>query len=194
MRALFSALLLAAVIVTSPARAERDALPAMLQPYAAALTEVPRALPRQGAIYVPAYSTLSAIAGLTKVNFAVTLSIRNPSATRTLVVRRIAFFNTIGEELQVYLTQPVGLRPFGTVNLFIPVQDQRGGAGGNFLVEWAAEAGCARPARRGDHAGRDGRLELQLRLSWTGDWRCAVAMSCASKRHSSAMDAGTHPR
>ena len=112
----------------------------LLQPYAAALTEVPRALARQGAIYVPAYSTLSAIAGLTKVNFAVTLSIRNPSATRTLVVRHIAFFNTIGEELQVYLTQPVGLRPFGTVNLFIPVQDQRGGAGGNFLVEWAAEA------------------------------------------------------
>ena len=38
------------------------------------------------------------------------------------------------------MTQPVGLRPFETVNLFIPVQDQRGGAGGNFLVEWAAEA------------------------------------------------------
>ncbi len=67
MRPLFTALLLAAVLVSSPARAERDALPALLQPYAAALTEVPGALPRQGAIYVPAYSTLSAIAGLTKV-------------------------------------------------------------------------------------------------------------------------------
>ena len=64
----------------------------MLQPYAAALTKVPRVLPRQGAIYVPAYSTLSAIAGLTKVNFAVTLSIRNPSATRTLVVRPHCLF------------------------------------------------------------------------------------------------------
>ena len=171
MRALFTALLFAAVIVSSPAGAERDALPAMLQPYAAALTKVPRVLPRQGAIYVPAYSTLSAIAGLTKVNFAVTLSMRNPSATRTLVVRRIAFFNTIGEELQVYLTQPVGLRPFGTVNLFIPVQDQRGERGRQFLVEWGCRGGCARPARQGDHAGRNGRLELQLRLSWTGDWR-----------------------
>jgi len=50
----------------------------------------------------------------------VTLNIHNASETRPLVLRRIAYFDTNGKPVQSYLKEPVALKPFATVEVFIP--------------------------------------------------------------------------
>lgn len=62
-----------------------------------------------------------------------------------MAVRRIEFYDTDGELLESYLSTPIGLRPYGTVNLFISVMDRRGGSGGNFVVDWGGEPDMSDP-------------------------------------------------
>ena len=52
---------------------------------------------------------------------------------------------TSGEPVQAYLNEPVALKPFATVEIFIPTNDVRGGTGANFIVDWAATGEIAEP-------------------------------------------------
>lgn len=131
----------ALTLVTPAGAAQPTPLGRLFEAFAGSLAPVPVRLERNGRIYVPTYSTLPVDHGGKTVGFSVSLSIRNPSPTRVLAVRRISYFDTAGDLLEDYRSEPVGIRPFGTVNLFIPIADRRGGSGGNFLVEWASEAG-----------------------------------------------------
>src|SRR3712207_9234963 len=79
------------------------------------------------------------------VNFSVTLSIHNTSAEKPLVVERIAYYDTAGGLVQDYLTAPVAVRPFGTIEVFVAVDDVRGGRGANFVIDWAAAEPIAEP-------------------------------------------------
>ena len=56
-----------------------------------------------GAVYVPAYSSVSISQGNARADFAVTLSIHNASETRPLVIKRIAYFDTAGKAVDSYL-------------------------------------------------------------------------------------------
>jgi hypothetical protein len=96
-------------------------------------------------IYVPVYSSLTGSGGQARLDFAVTLSIRNASETLPLVIERIDYFDTSGHLVEHYLHKPVAIRPFGTVEIFIPTDDVRGGTGANFIVGWAATAAIAEP-------------------------------------------------
>ncbi len=42
-------------------------------------------------------------------------------------------------------TKQVALKPFGVLEIFVSAEDQRGGAGANFLVEWAADGPISEP-------------------------------------------------
>src|SRR5882724_11385051 len=44
-----------------------------------------------------------------------------------------------------YLKAPVALKPFSTVEVFVPTTDVRGGTGANFVVDWAATGEIAEP-------------------------------------------------
>jgi hypothetical protein len=115
--------------------------------FAASLTAVPALQPlaNKGTVYVPAFSSLRVAAGKTRVDFAVTLSIHNASESDPLVLHRIDYFDTSGALVQHYITQPIALKPFGTVEVFIPAEDIRGGTGANFIVGWAAAGPIAEP-------------------------------------------------
>lgn len=114
--------------------------------FASSLTSVPKgSLPVKGAIYVPAYSSVFLSSGKVRVDFSVTLSVHNVSEDKPLVLTKIAYFDTAGTLVQSFLPSPVALKPFATVQVSIPVTDVRGGAGANFVVEWAAEARIAEP-------------------------------------------------
>ena len=80
-----------------------------------------------------------------QANFTVTLSVHNTSDAKPLVLRRIAYFDTGGRLVQAYLDTAVALKPFGTIEVAVPVTDLRGGTGANFLVEWAAAGAIAEP-------------------------------------------------
>ena len=68
------------------------------QTFAGSLTAMPTEnLGVSGAFYVPVYSSVSMSQGKLRADFSVTLSIHNASETRPLVLRRIAYFDTSGQ-------------------------------------------------------------------------------------------------
>lgn len=120
---------------------------AIEQNFAGSLTTVPaETLAVSGAFYVPVYSSVSMSQGRLRADFSVTLSVHNASETRPLVLKRIAYFDTVGKLVESYLKAPIALKPFSTVEVFIAATDVRGGTGANFVVDWAATAEIAEPA------------------------------------------------
>jgi hypothetical protein len=116
------------------------------QSFAGSLTAMPSEnLGVSGAFYVPVYSSVSMSQGKLRADFSVTLSIHNASETRPLVLRRIAYFDTGGKLVEGYLKAPVALKPFSTIEVFVPTTDVRGGTGANFVVDWAATSEIAEP-------------------------------------------------
>ena len=117
------------------------------QAFADSLTAMPKEeLGVSGGFYVPAYSSVAMSQGKLRVDFSVTLSVHNSSETQPLVVRRIAYFDTAGKQVESYLKAPVALKPFATVEVAIATTDVRGGTGANFIVDWAASGEIAEPA------------------------------------------------
>ena len=117
------------------------------QTFAGSLTAVPTdPLAVSGAFYVPVYSSVSMSQGRLRADFSVTLSVHNASETRPLVLKRIAYFDTVGKLVESYLKAPIALKPFSTVEVFIAATDVRGGTGANFVVDWAATGEIAEPA------------------------------------------------
>ena len=62
------------------------------------------------------------------------------------MLRRIAYFDTVGKMVESYLKAPIALKPFSTIEVFIAATDVRGGTGANFVVDWAAAGEIAEPA------------------------------------------------
>jgi hypothetical protein len=117
------------------------------QNFASSLTAVPAdPLAVSGAFYVPVYSSVSMSQGRLRADFSVTLSVHNASETRPLVLKRIAYFDTVGKLVESYLKAPIALKPFSTVEVFVATTDVRGGTGANFVVDWAAADDIAEPA------------------------------------------------
>ncbi len=120
--------------------------PGIEQRFASSLTALPsEKLGVTGSFYVPAYSSVSMSQSKLRADFSVTLSVHNASETRPLVLRRIAYFDTGGRMVESYLKAPVALKPFSTIEVFVPTTDVRGGTGANFVVDWAATAEIAEP-------------------------------------------------
>jgi hypothetical protein len=116
------------------------------QTFSGSLTAMPTEnLAVTGAFYVPVYSSVSMSQGKSRADFSVTLSIHNASETRPLVLRRIAYFDTGGKMVESYLKAPVALKPFSTIEVFVPTTDVRGGTGANFVVDWAATGEIVEP-------------------------------------------------
>jgi hypothetical protein len=99
----------------------------------------------KGTIYVPAYSRIRVGSGRGGVDLATTLSIHNSSRDNVLLLESVSYHNTEGELVQTYLDRAVGLRPLGTIEIFVASADLRGGTGANFVIEWAAQAPIPEP-------------------------------------------------
>jgi hypothetical protein len=142
---LFLAILACLSTMHAPA-AEAQTAAGIEQAFSGSLTAMPTEnLGVAGAFYVPVYSSVSMSQGRLRADFSVTLSIHNASETRPLVLRRIAYFDTGGKMVESYLKAPVALKPFSTIEVFVPTTDVRGGTGANFVVDWAATSEIAEP-------------------------------------------------
>jgi hypothetical protein len=138
--------ILACLMTTAAPAARAQTAAGIEQAFAGSLTAMPSEnLGVSGAFYVPAYSSISMSQGKLRADFSVTLSIHNASETRPLVLRRVAYFDTGGKMVENYLKAPVALKPFSTIEVFIPITDVRGGTGANFVVDWAAAGEIAEP-------------------------------------------------
>jgi hypothetical protein len=138
--------ILAGLLTVQPPAARAQTTPGIEQTFAGSLTAMPsETLGVSGAFYVPVYSSVSMSQGKLRADFSVTLSVHNASETRPLVLRRIGYFDTGGKMVESYLKAPVALKPFATIEVFVPTTDVRGGTGANFVVDWAATADIAEP-------------------------------------------------
>jgi hypothetical protein len=138
---------LACLLLAPAAQAQSGTAGANIeQNFSASLTAVPaEPLTASGAFYVPVYSSVSMAQGKLRADFSVTLSVHNASESRVLVLTRIGYFDTSGKMVESYLKAPIALKPFSTVEVFIPTSDVRGGTGANFVVDWAATSEIAEP-------------------------------------------------
>ncbi len=132
-------LALALLVAGAPAGAQRrDDNP--LARFTGSLTTVPEApsLTLKGTVYAPSYSALRTGSGKGQLDFAATLSVRNTSEDKPLVLERVDYIDTSGKLVERLLATPVAIRPFASVEFFIPKEDTRGGTSAHFIVDWAA--------------------------------------------------------
>jgi hypothetical protein len=94
---------------------------------------------------VPAYSAIHLGSGRGIVDLTTTLSVPNTSEHNVLVITRADYFDASSELVQGYVSEPLSVRPFGTVEAFVPVEDRKGGTGANFVVEWTGEGAVPEP-------------------------------------------------
>ncbi len=95
-------------------------------------------------IYVPAYSDMYFAADRT-INLAITLTVHNTDLTRPIILTSVRYYNTQGQFVREYVSQPVQLGPLETADFFVDENDESGGVGANFIVEWGAEQPAYEP-------------------------------------------------
>ena len=90
-------------------------------------------------VYVPAYSQVLLNPDGAALELAVTLAIHNTDAQHPLIIREVSYYNTEGELVRNYIDEPVQIPPLATTGFVVSSEDQSGGWGANFIVEWGAE-------------------------------------------------------
>ena len=89
-------------------------------------------------IYVPAYSEMYFMRNRT-MELAVTLTIHNTDFEHPIILTSVRYYDTQGQLLTEYLAEPRQLGPLASTDSFVDANEQSGGLGTNFIVEWVAE-------------------------------------------------------
>ncbi|AFZ37916.1 hypothetical protein Sta7437_4450 [Stanieria cyanosphaera PCC 7437] len=95
-------------------------------------------------IYVPVYSHAYHGNGQ-KYFLAITLSIQNTSLNHPIIIRSVRYYNSGGKLVKEYTQGNLQLAPLASTDFFIPEQDETGGSGANFIVEWIADQQVTEP-------------------------------------------------
>lgn len=96
-------------------------------------------------VYVPAYSMVMTHDG-TGQRLASTMVIHNTDADNDISVMRADYFDNTGAVQNTFVTDPIVLAPFESRSFLVPINDQSGGFGANFLVEWRSDTPVTSPA------------------------------------------------
>jgi hypothetical protein len=111
-----------------------------------ATTSAPREkLAVRGRTFIPLHSTLLGQGGVTRLNFSGALSIHNASATNVLAIEKIEYRNGSGQLIESYLSDPLYLKPYASLQVLIAQDDVRGGTGASFTVDWSTIEGSDEP-------------------------------------------------
>jgi hypothetical protein len=91
-------------------------------------------------VYVPIYSHIYYYNSQDHVmNLSATLSIRNTDLRHAIILTAVRYYDTNGQLVRQEIETPVELPPLASTDFFVAVDDVSGGAGANYIVEWAAE-------------------------------------------------------
>ena len=107
----------------------------------------PSQIVRGQTVYVPFYSQIYEPQGFgQKLDLRGTLSIRNTSETDEIRITRVQYFNSSGKLVKKCLEGKHSvLSPLATTEFGITRQDESGGSGANFIVEWVSEKPVSDP-------------------------------------------------
>ncbi len=102
---------------------------------------------REQKLYIPFYSQIYEPEGFgQKLDLRGTLSIRNTSETDEIRITRVQYFNSSGKLVKKCLEGKHSvLSPLATTEFGIARQDESGGSGANFIVEWVSEKPVSDP-------------------------------------------------
>lgn len=95
-------------------------------------------------IYIPAYSEIN-IGTRQTLGLAITLSIHNSDLNYPIVVSSVRYYDANGNLVQEYVEEAFVLGPMASTEFVIEREDQRGGVGANFIVEWISEHTVSEP-------------------------------------------------
>jgi hypothetical protein len=91
------------------------------------------------ALYVPAYSHIYIGHKSRAYKLSITLSIRNIDPKASLTLTTVNYHDTDGNLSKHFLDTPVVLGPMASTRYVVPVQENAGGSGANFVVRWKAD-------------------------------------------------------
>ena len=70
-------------------------------------------------VYAPAYAGVRTNPDVLNIRLAATLSIRNTSTTRPLILEAVDYYDTEGAIVQRFMETPSALKPLGAVEFFV---------------------------------------------------------------------------
>lgn len=126
------------------ARSLPSAQPVIVSPDATTAAPAEK-LAIHGRTLIPLHSTLIGQGGVTRLNFSGALSIHNASSTNVLAIDKIEYRNGSGQLIESYLSNPIYLKPYASLQVLIAQDDVRGGTGASFTVDWSTAEGSDEP-------------------------------------------------
>lgn len=127
----------------------------------AAVGQEARPLVKAQTLYLPVYShmlygNLGKSGKASQVLLSTLVSIRNTDGKRPLRVFSARYFDTHGALLGERVPTAVSVPPYGTLELFVELNDASGGSGANFVIKWDAEQPINPPLVESLHVNMDG--------------------------------------
>lgn len=107
-------------------------------------------------IYVPVYSHVYYLNQGRIYNLTATISFHNTDPEYPIILKSVKYYDTKGNLLDDYLSEPVKLNPLASTDFYIDQVDTRGGVGANFLLEWVAESKASSPIAESVMIGASG--------------------------------------
>jgi hypothetical protein len=113
-------------------------------------------------VYVPSYAFIYWGFNEQVANLAATLSIRNVNLRDTIVVHSVRYFDSDGKELRNFVPAPAELGPLATADFVIQRDDNSGGTGASFLVEWSSAGDVDEPVIETVMVGQHGNSDVSI--------------------------------
>lgn len=88
--------------------------------------------------YLPVYSDIYHQDGTKRFPITATISIRNTSLADSAYIRSATYHDSFGKLLRSYLDSTLLLSPMESIEFVVEEGEKAGGAGANFIIEWAA--------------------------------------------------------
>lgn len=88
--------------------------------------------------YLPVYSDIYYQDGTRRFPITATISIRNTSLADSAFILSATYHNSYGKLLHSYIDSTLLLSPLESIELVVEEEENEGGAGANFIIEWAA--------------------------------------------------------
>ncbi len=96
-------------------------------------------------IYVPIYSEIYFFNRTRTLQLAATLSVRNTDSENPIIINSVKYYDSDGNLVKDHLEGPLRLAPLASTEFIVDQNDQTGGSGANFIVEWVAETEVFEP-------------------------------------------------
>lgn len=88
--------------------------------------------------YIPVYSDIYQQDGTKRYPITITISIRNTSLIDSAYIESTLYYDSYGKLLHAYVDSTILLSPLESIEFVVEEKENSGGAGANFIVEWAA--------------------------------------------------------